>query len=95
MSLQESMSVLLKPSIQKTYTLYLLFSFPFKLFVNKNLRYHGDGTFWAFSASVLLSGIIFFFKFEFFFFKITMKTHVLQLAKLVIISALKNTKEIN
>lgn len=34
LSLQESMSVLLKPSIQKTHTLYLLFSFPFGLFVN-------------------------------------------------------------
>lgn len=75
MSLQESMSVLLKPSIQKTCMLYLLFSFPFKLFVNKTLWYRGDWTFWALKGHSVQDTISFsFIERIFFFFQFTMKT---------------------
>lgn len=64
LSLQESMSVLLKPSIQKTHTLYLLFSFPFVLFVNKKEKIKKCSLWWQWDV---LPEIKSFFSIELFF----------------------------
>lgn len=79
------MSVLLKPSIQKTHTLYLLFSFPFGLFVNKKEKAQCGGE----GAVYLKLNLFFFLKLNFFLIKkckLQGEKNGVQLAQLVMMS---------